>query len=1220
MLPSASIINIDPNSINNQTFTPSDEVIIPYSKISSSFNPESDNIEYFVYDLNNNILFEDYNFSDFKVNEKTLTNNSGALDYITLDPINDAINNGFDVGEIKTVYNFVKYQLGSNNIDQYYISEISSDRTELRLQSNYIPYGVLSSSFSAFSESILSNINYFDEFYLNFGSNNYVIAVNALLESSSLLIKLYEPLPIQYGIDSTLYIVNKPAESVAYKITFDPIQYNDNILYIKGPNYNLNIKNIEGVSTEYKTKNSITYSSISSSQFQINNLLKDKGVEINADYTDFSTFIHFSSISKRLENFYSKVKNIEDYQNNLNIILGINGSTSSSLAVSSSIITIKNEINNIISNFDGYEYYLYYESGSWAWPKSTSEYPYELESTSSAQVISWYSNIQESASIFDDSNQNNLIYTIPEFIREDIDNSQYESFIYMMGQFFDILWLYTKGITDKLNSDNRLLSGVSKDLVADVIKSLGTNTYNNNYALQNIYTSFIGIDSTGSYLPSVGNEMITDYIAVNSGSYPYSIDDVNKEIYKRLYHNISFILKKKGTTQAIKELANIYGIPNTILRISEFGGKDQFEATGDYWQNTFNYAYTTDGTNNSTVLIPWKNLKISNRPPESIMFRFKVNEFPPTNYSQSLLIKNGFSTQDFSITLTYSGSLSSGSYSGSIPNPYNQYGNLNLVFGGLAPVSTSIYLPFFNQDWWTVCINKPSGSNTATLYAQNKLYNGYDGNILGFIKSSSITDSSINNIWIASGSLGLVSGSSLGVACQPFSGSIQEFRYYNYAVDNNVINSFTLNPLSIEGNDLADYGSILTSSAYINLAFRAPLGSLLDSSSLTSLISMHPAISGYGDTSYGFTISSFADNTSTYNLGSSFTYEANTEYMFIKEPVAGIRNRVNNKIELENNQIPGNTVSNLISLEQKYPYSSSYTKDINYLEVVFSPQNEVNNDISNQLGGFNVGEFISPSELYGNSSATFYPELRNLSEDYFKKYSHPYDIWDYIRLIKFYDNSLFKLIKDFIPARTALSSGILIKQHLLERNRYPLPNPVVETTITSIATGSNNELYTLGNVYLTASINGVPLLLEGQKIYSSSNEYSSNPVETIEGGTGGIITSSITQSWGGYNNTPLGLVPFSQSTQEEFYNGEFSGSNITVTQQRLVDENCEILLYAPTTVISYKPILFKSSNVTYDFFLSANTIPSSSELYLFYDTGSENAIPYVPSYVPSFNG
>ena len=59
---------------------------------------------------------------------------------------------------------------------------------------------------------------------------------------------------------------------------------------------------------------------------------------------------------------------------------------------------------------------------------------------------------------------------------------------------------------------------------------------------------------------------------------------------------------------------------------------------------------------------------------------------------------------------------------------------------------------------------------------------------------------------------------------------------------------------------------------------------------------------------------------------------------------------------------------------------------------------------------------------------------------YFLKYINSYDINDFIRLIKFFDNSLFKMIEDFTPARTTLTSGVVIKQNLLERNRYAPPS------------------------------------------------------------------------------------------------------------------------------------------------------------------------------------
>ena len=76
-----------------------------------------------------------------------------------------------------------------------------------------------------------------------------------------------------------------------------------------------------------------------------------------------------------------------------------------------------------------------------------------------------------------------------------------------------------------------------------------------------------------------------------------------------------------------------------------------------------------------------------------------------------------------------------------------------------------------------------------------------------------------------------------------------------------------------------------------------------------------------------------------------------------------------------------------------------------------------------------------------------YPDLDRLRDEYFSKYTHNYNLWDYIRLIKFYDNSLFKMIKDFVPARTSLATGIVIKPTLLERRKYPQPRTSANSVI-----------------------------------------------------------------------------------------------------------------------------------------------------------------------------
>ena len=156
-------------------------------------------------------------------------------------------------------------------------------------------------------------------------------------------------------------------------------------------------------------------------------------------------------------------------------------------------------------------------------------------------------------------------------------------------------------------------------------------------------------------------------------------------------------------------------------------------------QNEFNYAYKQMEINfisSSFVLNSSWGANSDN--PETVMFRFKTNGLPTSSipYSQSLF--NSFLLGS-SITLRYTGSAySSGSYSGSIINPYYQYAYLDFHpnFPSQPTLSASVYLPFFNGDWWSV-MAKRTGTGALTnfeLYSGNKMYEGGEnGTSIGFL-------------------------------------------------------------------------------------------------------------------------------------------------------------------------------------------------------------------------------------------------------------------------------------------------------------------------------------------------------------------------------------------------------------------------------------------------------------------------------------------------------
>jgi hypothetical protein len=1133
------ISSIDPTTLVSQTFNVEDSNIIQSDITSSLFNIKTDTVEYFIYDLNNNLLTSNLNYNNWSViNDPSIADNNNFISTIEIDPITDLTNFGYTFGKLKTVYNFVSPKLNSSSNNKFFISEISSDRTEIRLKSNFISNDSLQISYDIFKTEIEKD-NYFDEFYLNFGNNQLALAVNILLDTSksqySLLIKLYEALPSQFQLKSEPFIVTKTAESIGYEVEFeDTININAGLTYIKPANFNLNILDKINNTTDYKTYNSLLNTSSSSSLYQILNYISGSNIKLNINYTDYNNFINFSSATQRLYNFRQKLISISSSQSQLNIISSsISGPTSSSIFVSASKEIIENQIQNIITEFDEYENYLYYQSSSYTWPKQNTNPPYILFDPTSSQAINWYTTQSITASLYDSNNQNYLYYTIPSFIREDSSNDPYLLFVDMVGQLFDEIWLYTKNITEKLDSNNNLDIGVSKDIVANVLESLGIKLYASNFTTENLYNTLIGLNPDGGYLIPTGSELITNYVTSSiSASLVPTIDNYNKLIYKKIYHNLPYLLKKKGTIQGLRALINLFGVPDTILRINEFGDKDKNPNTWDQWQNEFNYTFTNSGLGRLTIPFTASSSPYGTTFPKAIEFRFKTSGLPTSSipYSQSLFVSSGSATR-FGVFLEYTGSgYTSGSYTGSIKDTNYQYATLKFISGSL---SSSVYLPFYDGGWWSVLINANSSSATTyTLYAKNKIYDGVDGNTIGFQASSSFTGS---NFWTTTGSLVFGTGSILnGKTYNTFSGSYQEIRYYNILLSESVFDAYVMNPSSIEGNTLSG-----SQSSKNSLFFRLPLGGEL----YTGSTSVHPGITGSSVTQ------SFTGASSTGSFSGSYSFITNTETIFYDQPAVGIKNVVSNKIKTFNTilpttssiepNIPNNKIlSKYISVQQDYPISSSYTNDINYTEIAFSPQNEINEDIMSSLGYFNIGDYIGDPRQISSSNQS-YPDLDTLRDLYFEKYSSNYDWNDFIRLIKFFDNSLFKMFQDFIPAKTSLASGIVIKQHLLERNKYPVPQ---------IGITQSEYTASISTYYVTGSDGGsFPDLSSG-------------------------LYSQVTQSWDGFNSSYSGSIPFTQNDLSEFFDGELSGSLINIRlnetgyQPIIINDYSASVLPVPPTI------------------------------------------------------
>jgi len=588
--------------------------------LKEDFGQQNDYIEYFVYDAGNNLLNINYSYKDFKSPSTSFIDpTTNALPIIEIDPVKDLQNLGYSSGEFIVQYNLFNNQI-SNPEAELFLKEISADRTELRVGSTILTNEQIESgSLALINEA--SGSSYFVDYLINFGDNTQVVAVNVALNKVDsgyeILFKLYQPLPDNIQEKSTLWVVNEKANPYVFNINLDKLIIPAPGPQLRGPNFAIDIPNQNNIATSYQTYNGLVSSlqNVSSSYQQLLSLITSQSIDINTDYTNFNNFVFFSSAEQRIINFYNKVKQIEDYRNNIAIYTPLTASRPN-LIYDLNLATAS--INDTIANFDGFEYYLYFESGSTLtssleygitpYPKSGSLKPFTLYSTGSALVTTWYNTATASADDYDDYNQNNLIYTVPSFIKDDGNNDQYITFLNMVGHYFDNIWIYLQAVTDINLANNNLEQGVSKDLVYTALQSLGTKLYNK-YGDSSDDLFLVGQDS---------GSVIFDNNFTPTGSYLNNIPrkDLLAESYKRIYHNLPLLLKTKGTTYGLQTLISTFGITSSILNVKEYGG-DLKSQTLDEYNN--DKVRIVNNTITGSILSPF--ISLLEQPTSSLLFR-----------------------------------------------------------------------------------------------------------------------------------------------------------------------------------------------------------------------------------------------------------------------------------------------------------------------------------------------------------------------------------------------------------------------------------------------------------------------------------------------------------------------------------------------------------------------------------------------------------------------
>lgn len=397
---------------------------------------------------------------------------------------------------------------------------------------------------------------------------------------TNLILKLHKPLPDEIEEGRRVGIYGRLQKSYIEKIIAWRILGDLEIPFWSEPNFNIPLDGWgASIYTDYKSWKDLL--PLSASNQLVDKYFSEKPQNLNIDYSGFKNFIKYSSAVERLDVFMNKIQKIEEYNARIATLTSVSGQYSN-VNISQSVLNR----DNLISNFDGFENWLYYHgSGSYLsngykssslythypvensivpYPKISTK-PYQLYGYNSPQVEGWYAGVYSSASLFDTDNGSKLSKLIPFAIAEDILNTDYIKFIDMVGHFFDMIWNAVREMTSINERQEHPDDGMPDELLYSVANSMGWKLADG-YGTSNLWEYTLGTSTTGSILPTTASMNISGSVVVKPKQ------KVKYEIWRRLLNNLPYIYKTKGTRQSIETIMSCYGISEEFLKIKEYGG------------------------------------------------------------------------------------------------------------------------------------------------------------------------------------------------------------------------------------------------------------------------------------------------------------------------------------------------------------------------------------------------------------------------------------------------------------------------------------------------------------------------------------------------------------------------------------------------------------------------------------------------------------------------
>ena len=211
--------------------------------------------------------------------------------------------------------------------------------------------------------------------------------------------------------------------------------------------------------------------------------------------------------------------------------------------------------------------------------------PSDIQEFKRSGAYRWYLTKAEEADLYDRKNDESLKNSIPEFLIRDNQNDEFLKFLDMIGEHFDIIFIYIESMSATRDVRNSSRKGIPNNLIWFVMNSFGAR--------------FIGRELGGD-----GDTIDMDKL----GGLVVNDRDV---IWRRILNNLPYILKTSGTENSIRSLLRCYGVLDYLFNVREYGGvnygTDTYSDDVKFNIDVYDYRLIFS-EDNQYIEIPWGDL------------------------------------------------------------------------------------------------------------------------------------------------------------------------------------------------------------------------------------------------------------------------------------------------------------------------------------------------------------------------------------------------------------------------------------------------------------------------------------------------------------------------------------------------------------------------------------------------------------------------------------